>query len=252
MKELTAEEAIKEWNTFIGYINKYITGERKEKLLKFYSDRQERIMFMPASGNEHFHGAFPTGYLIHVNRVIQGALDLTEIWKKHGSPLNFTEEELVFAALNHDIGKYGTDEHPYYIPNDSEWHRKNQGKIYEHSSDVSKMTVPDRSILILTEHGITFNENEYLAIKTHDGLYEEANKFYLLQAYTWKQKPRTALLYVLHHADMMASRIEFEEWRDNFRDAAPIKKAYAKKTLSTKSVTLSKSACAALDELFKS
>jgi hypothetical protein len=74
------------------------------------------------------------------------------------------------------------------------------------------MSVPDRSLHILFSLGITMSENEYIAIKTHDGMYDEANKAYLL-SYMPETKPRSSLLYVLHHADMMSARIEYEtEW----------------------------------------
>jgi len=74
------------------------------------------------------------------------------------------------------------------------------------------MSVPDRSLHILFSLGIPMSENEYIAIKTHDGMYDEANKSYLL-SYMPETKPRSSLLYVLHHADMMSARIEYErEW----------------------------------------
>tara|TARA_B100000674_G_scaffold461888_1_gene441442 strand:- start:24250 stop:24546 length:297 start_codon:yes stop_codon:yes gene_type:complete len=51
-----------------------------------------------------------------------------------------------------------------------------------------------------------------LAIQTHDGLYDDANTKYL-KTFMPETKPRTCLPYVLHQADMMAARIEFEkEW----------------------------------------
>jgi hypothetical protein len=51
-----------------------------------------------------------------------------------------------------------------------------------------------------------------IAIRTHDGLYDESNKAYLM-GFTPETKPRTSLVYVLHQADLMAARIEFEkEW----------------------------------------
>ena len=40
-------------------------------------------------------------------------------------------EELLFAALHHDLGKLGTKEEMHYIPNDSDWHIKNQGAYYK-------------------------------------------------------------------------------------------------------------------------
>ena len=45
----------------------------------------------------------------------------------------YTKEELIFFALNHDIGKMGFpgEGNETYIPNDSEWHRKNMGRMYK-------------------------------------------------------------------------------------------------------------------------
>ena len=40
----------------------------------------------------------------------------------------FTQEELLFAAMHHDLGKLGDGTKPYYLPQDSEWHRKNKNE----------------------------------------------------------------------------------------------------------------------------
>jgi len=252
MKELTPEQLQANWEEFIGYIDKYITGERKEKLKKFYEDRKERLIFMPASSVEHYHSAFPGGYVEHVNRVIRGTLEIKEMWQRFGSPLDCSDEELVFVALNHDLGKYGNDDNAFYLPNESEWHRKNQGKIYVNNEELSKMQVPDRSILLLMENGVAINETEYIGIKTHDGMYDEANKYYLM-GFGWSQKLKSALPYIVHQADMMAARVEFEEWRDNYRDGAPKKVATPKKPKAVTSAQkpLSQGATKAFDELFK-
>jgi hypothetical protein len=253
MKELSAEQLLANWNEFLGYIDKYIPGERGKKLRKFYEDRAERFMYMPASSVEHYHSAFPGGYIEHVNRVIRATLDITELWSKYGSPLDCTTEELVFTAMNHDLGKYGNDEHPFYIPNSSDWHRKNQGKIYEYSDDLPKMQVPDRSIFLLTQNGISFTENEYIGIKIHDGMYDEANKYYLAGYGGWTQKLKSSLGYIVHQADMMAARVEFEEWRDNYREGAPKKVSKPKqaKAVSTADKPINEGQAKAFDDLFK-
>ena len=74
---------------------------------------------------------------------------------------------------------------------------------------LSFASVPDRGLFLLQEHGITYTFNEMVAIQTHDGLYDDANVKYL-KAYMPEQKPRTSLPYILHQADLMAARIEFE------------------------------------------
>ena len=58
--------------------------------------------------------------------------------------------------------------------------------------------------------------NEMIAIQTHDGLYDQANEKYL-KTFMPEQKPRTSLPFILHQADLMAARIEFEiEWLPKF------------------------------------
>ena len=50
-------------------------------------------------------------------------------------------------------------------------------------------------------------------------LYDEGNKKYLM-TYMPEQKPRTCLPFVLHQADLMAARIEFErEWLPKFKNS---------------------------------
>tara|TARA_S200002703_G_scaffold24888_2_gene21580 strand:- start:2173 stop:2916 length:744 start_codon:yes stop_codon:yes gene_type:complete len=203
----TAEELQENYKTFLTYIDDYITGDRKEKLNKLYLDHEERIMMMPASGTAHYHNCFIGGYVDHVIRVMKCALDVDELWTKHGATKNYTTEELIFAAMNHDLGKIGTEEAEQYIHNPSDWHRKNQGKLYTNNPVNSFMTVPDRSLKLLYDRGIKISDNEWFGIKLHDGMYEEANKPYFV---SWNPDSalRTNLPYVLHQADMMASKIE--------------------------------------------
>ena len=207
----TAEQLEENYRKFLTYIDKYITGERQDKLKHLYLDHAERIMLMPAASVDHHHNAFPGGYVDHVIRVMDCALMIKNLWASSGAEINYTDEELVFAALNHDLGKFGTEEAEQYLPNDSEWHRKNQGKIYKFNDVNPFMIVPDRSLFILQQRGIVVSLNEYLGIKLHDGLYEEANKAYYM-SHSAAAKLRTNLPIVLHHADHMASRIEFEMW----------------------------------------
>lgn len=207
----TAEELQANYEKFLSYIDRYITGERKELLKKLYIDHTERIMLMPAASIDHHHNTFPGGYVDHVMRVVDCALKLKNLWAETGAYINYTEEELVFAALNHDLGKIGSEEAEQYLPNDSEWHKKNLGKIYKHNPVNPFLTVPDRGLFLLQQRGILVTLNEYLGIKLHDGLYEDANKSYYI-SHAKESKLRTHLPILLHHADHMASRIEYENW----------------------------------------
>ena len=74
------------------------------------------------------------------------------------------------------------------------------------------MGVPDRSLWILNQAGIQMTEQEFLGIKIHDGLYEEGNGQYL-KPYNKDRALSTALPLIVHQADLMASRIEYETWK---------------------------------------
>lgn len=215
---MTAENILKNWNKLLSIIEENISSPRKEKLIDFYKKYEERLSLMPASHKSQYHNCFPGGYVDHVLRVIDCAIKLSKLWKEQGIVDNFTDEEVIFSALNHDLGKFGTIEHESYIPQQDQWKKEKLGELYSFNNKLEYMSVPDRSILLLTQNGITYTNNEFLAIKLHDGLYDESNKPYLI-AWLPEQKPRTSLVYILHHADMMAARIEFErEWLPKFYD----------------------------------
>jgi len=211
--KLTAEQIQENWNVFMGNIEKYISSPRKEKLIAFYEKYQERISLMPAAHKKEYHNAFPGGYVEHVNRVVRCSLKQAELWKEEGADMTtFTIEELVFSAINHDLGKMGDEENESYIPQTDKWRRDKLGEDYMFNKKVPFASVPDRGLFLLQSHGVQYSFNEMLAIQTHDGLYDEANEKYL-KSYMPEQKPRTSLPFILHQADMMAARIEFErEW----------------------------------------
>jgi len=217
--KLTAEQIQSNWDTFIGNIEKYISSPRKEKLVDFYKKHEERILLMPASHKKEYHNAFPGGYIDHVNRVISASLKLYDVWAEFEMDRStFTIEELVFSALNHDLGKIGDEEHEAYIPQDDKWRKEKLGEDYKFNSTLPFASVPDRGLFLLQSYGIPYTFNEMIAIQTHDGLYDESNSKYL-KSFMPEQKPRTSLPYILHQADLMASRIEFEkEWLPKFQN----------------------------------
>lgn len=209
--DLTAEQLVENYNKFLTYIDDYITGERKDTLKQLYLDHQERIMLMPASSKEHHHNAFPGGYVLHVMNVIEAGFKVIETWKSSGANIDFTTEEFVFAAINHDLGKIGDEDSEMYIPQDSDWHRKNQGALYKMNPLPPFMLIPDRSLFLLQQRGIKVTLTEWFGIKLHDGLYDESNRPYYI-AYDKNSKLRTNLPYILHQADSIAAKVEYDQW----------------------------------------
>jgi hypothetical protein len=220
---LTAEQIQSNWEEFIGNIEKYITGERQQKLLDFYKKYEERISLMPAAHKKEYHNAFPGGYVDHVNRVVAASLKIYNVWCEFEMDRStFTIEELVFSAINHDLGKMGDENNASYIPQTDKWRREKLGEEYMFNKEVPFSSVPDRGLFMLQSHGVSYTFNEMLAIQTHDGLYDDANAKYL-KVFMPEQKPRTSLPYILHQADLMAARIEFErEWLPKFNANDPI------------------------------
>lgn len=196
-----------QWEELIAIILKQISSPRKDKLIAMYERFADRICTAPASSHTTRHNCMPGGYLDHILRVVRCAEHLYDTWNQAGADLStFTKEELIFAALNHDLGKIGSSEDEYYIPNDSKWHIE-RGQVYKINPKLQFMKVPDRSVFLLQEHGIAFSENEYLAIKLHDGLYAKGNESYYMSTMP-EFELKTCLPILLHHADHLASLIE--------------------------------------------
>ena len=252
---LTAEQIQSNWDEFCENIETYISSPRREKLLEFYEKYEDRIMMMPAAHKKEYHNAFPGGYVEHVNRVVRCAIKQQGLWADEGADMStFTEEELVFSAINHDLGKMGDEENESYIPQTDKWRREKLGEDYMFNKAVPFASVPDRGLFLLQSHGIRYSFNEMVAIQTHDGLYDEGNKKYLF-SFQPEQKPRTSLPFILHQADLMAARIEFErEWLPKFKNPVPTQKENftltkeAKK--STKDKALSQLESKGLKDLF--
>ena len=209
---LTPEQIQSNWNHFLNTIEQYISGERGVKMLDFYKKYEERFVMMPASHKSQYHNCFPGGYIDHVNRVVTAALKIDAVWREMGMVDTYTTEELVFSAINHDLGKFGDEQNESYIEQTDQWRRDKLNETYMFNDRLEFMSVPDRGLFLLMNNGITYTKNEFLAIRTHDGLYEDANKAYLM-GFTPETKPRTSIMFVLHQADLLAARVEFEkEW----------------------------------------
>jgi len=251
---LTAEQIEENWKNLIGIITNNFSGERCDNLITMYESLKDRILIAPASGIEHFHNCFPGGYLDHVLRVIEFSEKIFNLWTEAGATIDYSKEELIFVALNHDLGKIGDLDNDHYIPNPSEWHRKNQGKIYSTNPDIIHMSVPHRGLWLLQEHDIKLSKNEMISILVHDGAYEDANATYL-KSYLPERSLRTNLPIIIHHADHMASRIECEIWQKNRVETKKPQFMNTSKTnrlrnLANKNTTTS-SASKLFDDLFK-
>jgi hypothetical protein len=203
------EKTTQNYNKFMEYIE---ADPRADKLKEMYVPLNDELSRAPASGRTHFHNAFPGGYLDHILRVTETALKIAGLYKGMDGEVNFTKQEVIFAALHHDLGKLGhPDEGPYYIDQDSDWHRK-RGELYTHNENLQYFKAPERGLFLLQKYGVEITQNEWLAIKLSDGLYDDGNKGYLVN-YSMKQPMKTNLPYIINWADHIACRVEGDKSR---------------------------------------
>ena len=228
--ELTAEQIQSNWNKHLKIVDHYISSPRKEQVLELFKSLEDKMVLAPASGKAHFHNAIPGGYIDHVNRVVESAVKHMRLWEEMGATIDFTEEELVFSALMHDLGKIGDGEKEGYIPQTDKWRQDKLNERFLPNPELPFMLIQDRSLFILQKYGISVSNTEYLAIRLHDGIYDDANKAYFF-SHNPDSKFRTNIVYILHQADMMAAKVEYNLWQKT--GAAP--KTQVKKALKVPS-----------------
>lgn len=203
------EKVIKEnYERFMSIIGE---DDRSEHLIKMYEDFGNQLVEAPASCYTHWHNAYLGGYLDHVLHVHDLAIKLAKVYMDSGGRVEFTPQELKFAALHHDLGKLGEPGEPYYIEEDSEWHRNKLNRKFKHNN-IQYMGVTDRALYLLQQYDVKVTQNEYVAIKLSDGMYDEGNKSYLKNSmYPYPLKDN--LYMIIHQADYMATNIERERTR---------------------------------------
>lgn len=168
---------------------------RCSQVKKMFETVGAEFLSAPASSREDYHGCFPGGLADHSLRVVGTLIKLADAL----APGVYPNEQLMFLGLMHDLGKVGDGVEPLYVPNPSDWHRK-QGMLYKTNQNMMYMPICDRTIYLLNKYGITLTEEEYIAIRISDGPYEKCNEKYGMK------EPDLALL--LHFSDRWACAIE--------------------------------------------
>lgn len=220
MRNYTETQLKENYDKFISFVKKAFANqpERLEKLLHMYSEEQlgMELLMAPASGKAHFHSAYVGGYIDHVMNVCKNSIGMMKQFKENGGIIDFEVEELLFAALHHDLGKLGDLGKPYYIEQESDWHRKNQGSLYKQNPEIHYMDVTHRALWTLQHYGIQFTQKEMLGIMLADGLYNKASEKYFI-SYDENFQLKTELPYLLHWADHMSCRIENSEYKNGIK-----------------------------------
>lgn len=210
---LTAERIQKNWVKHLQIIEHYI-GVRKKPILSMLESLGDNYVMSPASSKTWYHNAFPGGYVDHVNRVVEYALRQKQLYGEMKGVIDFSDEELVFSALFHDLGKIGDGEKPNYLPQTDKWRQEKLSERYTNNGELDFMLIPDRSLYLLQKFQIPVSQKEYLAIRLHDGVFDKANEAYFFSnVETSRQK--TSIISILHSADFLASKVEYDMFKES-------------------------------------
>ena len=208
---LNAEQIQKNYVKHHKIIDHYIT-DRKDQVKEMIKHMEDNYVMAPASGRAWYHNAFAGGYVDHVNRVVQFAIKQKNTYQEMGGMIDFTDEQLVFAALFHDLGKMGDGDSPNYIPQTDKWRQDKLSEMYTYNPDLDFMLIPDRSLFILQKFGIKVDQKEFLAIRCHDGVFDKANESYFFSNME-SSRQKTSIISILHTADFLASKVEYDIWK---------------------------------------
>lgn len=208
---LEAEQILSNLDKHKKIISHYIT-DRKQQCLDLVDSLGEDYVMAPASGKSWHHNAFPGGYVDHVNRVVEYSIKQMKLYSEMGGTIDFTEEELVFAALFHDLGKIGDGTKFNYKPQTDKWRQDKLHEMFTYNGELDFMLVPDRSLFVLQSRGIKVSKNEFLGIRLHDGVFDDANKAYFF-SHQPTSRMKTNIVNILHTGDYLASKLEYDLWK---------------------------------------
>lgn len=163
---LTEKQIVSNTKKYIETAQKYdiLTPELEEFL-------GEDLIKAPASTMLKLHNAFEGGLIDHTLRVMKHAYLINKNNLTDG--LKVSEASLFKIVLLHSIGKA-----KLYVPEKSQWHRDNQGKMYNFNEDLVSMRVGERSAYYAMSYGVELTEEEFAAISNFDKLDDAQSEWY--------------------------------------------------------------------------
>ena len=186
-------------DTFLGLIDSIQNEDVKVGLNNLMDHMGERFFTAPASHNLAYHNCFPCGLAEHSLRVYTNLRKLRDAFAP-----DISDDSIILVALFHDLGKVGSRDVDYYIPETDKWWQENRGQYCKHNPELQFLGGAQRSLRVLGQFGVPTTEEEYKAILIHDGQYIPENSPY-------KHK-EGKLGLLLHQADMIACTVEKEKW----------------------------------------
>lgn len=152
---LKTEQIVKNTKKYFTTAQQY--GAMTDSLMEFLG---ESFIKAPASTMKNLHNAFEGGLIDHLLNVTKYAVIFNNSLPEDE---RVDQSSLIKVCLLHQIGKANL-----YKPCESEWHRNNQGKMYEYNDNIVSMRVSERSVYFAMSHGIKLTDEEFSVILMSD------------------------------------------------------------------------------------
>lgn len=149
----------KNWNTY-----KTILSRLEDQNISILLEKLgERICIAPANSNNKQYGCYPGGIVVTSIKIAKAMQALNDF---HGTPVDI--KSVYKVGLLHDIGRLGTIESDWLLPQDSDWHREKLGNEFKINFDLPKLTHLQRTLFILNHFQVKLTEEEYFALVSLD------------------------------------------------------------------------------------
>ena len=189
------------------YVVDRLLATKREGMEDLIADMEDLGFFeAPASGGNHLASKY--GLVYHTRHVMEMA-EKIGVCLLGGEEYNKLHDSVMIVAGLHDLGKAGAFGKPFYVPNmiqdgrptkkdPEQKYKQSEKKPWERNKELAAIGHAERSV-VMAMREIELTEDEWFAIRYHDGLYERANSELIGH--------ETPLMMILHWADMWASRI---------------------------------------------
>ena len=209
------------WDKLQKIIKDNFEDENLQNIINLFDHFEDRIIEAPASGRPNYHNCFMGGWLDHTLRVIETSLKMREHFIELGVEVTAAENDVVLAAIFHDLGKLGDLNDPYYKYQTDEWRRNKLQEWYTYNPDMENMSVTDRSLWLLQYFNIKISEEVWKAIKLSDGMFDKGNE----DLYRRSTDSRNVLHYIVHFGDWMSTVAEKQHYiQGNIKQQEKIEK----------------------------
>ena len=162
---LKTEQIVKNTKKYFQTAQDY--GVMTDELIAFLG---EAFIKAPATTMKNQYSAFEGGLIDHLLNVTKYAVTFNNALPETD---RVDQKSLIRVCLLHQIGKAHL-----YTPCLSEWHKTNQGKMYEHNSEMIAMRVAERSLQYALSNGVKLTEEEFSAILMSDKTDDKMAEFH--------------------------------------------------------------------------